>query len=95
MNITALHTQNTVKSDQLSFKNNVFVAEISDFGPDFQFKVDSLGVPSFFIQSAKTGEVRTFRFIADTRNDDNEVTDMIFRCTDASFRHLTARIFND
>lgn len=95
MNVTSLHPLNTVNSKYLSFKNNTFVAEISDFGPDFQFKVDDLGIPSFFIQSEKTGEVRTFRFIVDARNADNEVTEMIFRCTDPAHKHLTARIFND
>ncbi len=95
MNVTSIYKPNTVNSKSFSFRNNTFTAEISDFGPDFQFKVDELGVPSFYIQSEKTGELRTFRFIVDSRNSDNEVTEMVFRCTDPAFKHLTARVFND
>ena len=95
MNVTSIHSAHTVNSSVLSFKDNLFTGEFSDFGPDFKFRVDLLGTASFFIQSEKTGDVREFRFVVDERNSENEVLFTVFRCVTPSCRHLTAKIFND
>lgn len=84
----------TVDSRSLSFKDNLFVAEISDFGPGFRFKVEG-GFPTFSIQSKNTGQIKKFKYVSCETNADHEVTSWFFRCVDANLRHLEARIFND
>ncbi len=95
MNVASLYPNATLNSSEFTFHNNVFAAEMSIIGRDFRFLADENGHPKFYIQSAKTGEIRGFVFLIAERDNENEMTALLFRCCDPGYRHLEARLFND
>lgn len=94
-NVVGLYPESTVNSADFSFKNNVFVGNLSTLEKVKRFQTDAAGNPYFFIQSETTGETRCFKFLVSQRKTNNELECLLFRCTDAGFRHLEAKLIND
>ena len=82
-------------SSRFSFKDNNFVAEISDLGNRSLERVyDDAADCGFTIISKKTGKAAVFAFIG-TDGSDEDVAGFLFQCVTPGLKQLKALLIND
>lgn len=77
-------------SDDFTFKNNVFSAEISDFGP-----CEFTPPAHFGIKSAKTGKVANFMYAFTDYDSGGDVLGWNYKCSTDGLSHLRVLLIND
>ncbi len=82
-------------SSKFSFKNNTFVAELSDLGdPRLERVYDDAADYGFSVISKKTGKAAVFAFSGyDKCNED--VAGLLFKCVTPGLTNLKAVLIND
>lgn len=86
---------NTVSSDLFSYKNNKFVAEISEL-PGFRFSqiYDDACDEGFAIRNPRTGKSVVF-VISKIDTDGEDIYGWNFDCITAGYKNLSCLIIND
>jgi len=85
-----------VSSSHFSFKNNVFIAELSEVPvKHFQRVFDDACDLGFTIISAKTGNHVVFAIDRYELDADDDLVAIHFKCVTPKFKNLTAVLLND
>lgn len=84
-----------ISSSMFSFKNNKFVAELSDLGnPRLERVYDDAADCGFSIVSEKTGKSAVFAFDGYDYSGE-EVAGLLFKCVTPGLKQLKALLIND
>ena len=82
-------------SSKFSFKNNKFVAELSDLGdPRLERVYDDAADYGFSIISKKTGKAAVFAFVGFDKCGD-DIAGLRFKCVTPGLNQLKALLIND
>ena len=83
-------------SSKFSFKNNNFVAELSDLGdPALERVYDDAADYGFTIISKKTGAPAVFAFKGFDKDSGGEIMGLRFVCVTPGLKQLKALLIND
>ncbi len=85
-----------INSSKFTFKNNTFVAELSDLGnPRLERVYDDAADFGFTVISEKTGNHAVFAFNGYDKDNEGDVMGLRFVCVTPGLKNLKALLIND